>query len=270
MLVSIIINTNNQNQFLNRAILSCLNQNYSHCEIIVADLSKNKDYIIRNKYKNIKKIKFINLEEEFSYPTQNQLFAIKRALKYSKGDYIFFLDGDDFFAKNKVSYILEKIKNKKFVMDLPIVFNEFNKKKIKKVKINFLKKNFFYKYFINNWPGISCTSGISVNREIVNSFFKETNPFVWKNLAIDIQISIYAKLKYDIYYVRNNLTYKSENYQNLDKIYKSFFSKKFWIRREEQHRFNLSINKKVRFKGFDYYITEIIICILNISNQRLL
>lgn len=270
MLASIIINTNNQNQFLNRAILSCLNQNYSHCEIIVADLSKKKDYIIRNKYKKIKKIKFINLKEQFSYPTQNQLFAIKKALKYSKGDYIFFLDGDDYFAENKISFILKKIQNKKFIMDLPIVFNEFNKKKIKKIKINSLKKNIFYKYLINNWPGISCTSGISAKREIVDSFFKKTNPFVWKNLAIDIQISIYVKLKYDIFYVRNNLTYKSENYQNLDKIYKYFFSKKFWIRRKEQHSFNLSINKKVRFKGFDYYITEIITSLLNISNHRLL
>ena len=268
MHASIIINTNNQNQFLERAILSCLKQNYSNFEIIVADLSKDKDHIIQNKYKKVKKIKFINLKEQYLYPTQNQLFAIKNALKYAIGDYIFFLDGDDYFAQNKINYVLSKIRNKKFVMDLPLVFDEYNKKKIKKIRINPLKKNILYKYLINNWPGISCTSGICANRKLVNSFFKETNPFIWQNLAIDIQISMFINLKYNIYYVNSDLTYKSENFQNLDKTYKYFFSKKFWIRRKEQHNFNLSINKKKGFKGFDYYVTQIITFFLNLFNYR--
>lgn len=268
MLASIIINTNDQYKFLERAISSCLSQNYSNYEIIVADLTKKKNYTIQNNYKNLKKIKFINLKEQYSYPTQNQLFAIKKAIKFASGKYVFFLDGDDYFDKNKISFILRNFKDKRFIMDLPLVFNEYDQKKIKKIKINPLKNNVFYNYLINNWPGISCTSCICAEKSIVENFFRETDPFIWKNLAIDIQFSIYVNLKYNIYYEKKSLTYKSEHSQNLDKIYKSYFSEKFWHRRKEQHLFNLGINKKIKFKGFDYFITQIIVLLISIFNYR--
>ena len=101
MKATIIINTNNQNAFLKRAILSAINQKYSNYEVIVSNLSKKKDLNIEKEFKNNKKIKFLNLNERFLHPTQNQLYAIKEALKYSNGQYIFLLDGDDFFKKKK-------------------------------------------------------------------------------------------------------------------------------------------------------------------------
>ena len=148
-------------------------------------------------------------------------------------------------------------------MDFPTVFKESNKKKIKKMKTNPFKNNFLYTYFINNWPGISCTSGICVERKNILNFFNKTDPFKWKNLAIDIQLSIYTKLKYNIHYLKKDLTLKSDNSKNLDKIYRNYFSKKFWIRRNEQHDFNLSL-KKTKFKGFDYYVTKFIMLIINL------
>lgn len=266
MLVSIIINTNNQNEFLERAVLSCLEQEYKNYEIIVANLSKKKDKIIQSKYKKNYKIKFINLKEKYTYPTQNQLFAIKEALKFTKGKYIFLLDGDDFFSQKKIKFVISKIKKKKLIMDFPIIFNEYKKSEKKKMKINILKNNFFYRKLINDWPGISCTSGICVEKNNINSFFKETNPFIWKDLAIDIQLSIYTKLKYNIYYLKKSLTYKSNNIKNLDKRYANFFFKKFWIRRKEQHDFNLSFRKKkIFFNGFDYYITKLIVLFIKYS-----
>ena len=258
MKATIIINTNNQNEFLERAILSCIRQNYFDYELIVANLSKNKDYKIEKKYKKNSRIRFLNLREKYLYPTQNQLFAIKQSLKFSKGKHIFLLDGDDFFLKNKINFILNRMKNSNITMDLPVIFKEVNKKEIKKIKINKLKKNFFYKNFINNWPSISCTSGICVKKNIMHNFFKETNPFIWKNLAIDIQIAIYASQKNTINYENRDLTYKSDNFKNLDKSYSNYFHKRFWIRRNEQHMFNLTVNKKIKFKGLDYYITKII------------
>jgi glycosyltransferase involved in cell wall biosynthesis len=268
MLVSLIINTNNQYEFLNRAILSCLKQEYKNYEIIVVDLSKKKQNFIVNKYKKNNKIKFINLKEKYLYPTQNQLFGIKQALKLVKGKYIFLLDGDDFFSQNKIKFIVNKIKNQKLIMDFPIIFNEYKKDEKKKMSFNFLKNNFFYKKFINNWPGISCTSGMCVEKKNMDSFFKETKPFIWKNLAIDIQLSIYTKLKHNIEYIKENLTFKSSNIKNLDKHYAGFFLKKFWIRRKEQHDFNLSIKRVYFFKGFDYYITKFIVLFIKYFYKR--
>ncbi len=260
MKATIIINTNNQNAFLRRAILSTLNQKYSNYEVIVSNLSKKKDLNIEKEFKNNKKIKFLNLNERFLHPTQNQLYAIKEALKYSNGQYIFLLDGDDYFKKNKINKILSYINNKeKFLMDKPIIFNETTKKYLKKMKVNTLKKNFLYKNLINAWPSITCTSAIIVENKIIKKFFKESNPFKYKHLAIDIQLATFINSKFNIKYIDEDLTFKSQNTKNLDKIYSSFLSKKFWIRRSEQHDFFINeIKKKKLFKGFDFYIVKII------------
>lgn len=259
MKATIIINTNNQNTFLKRAILSASNQTYFDYEIIIADLSKKKDLSIQRHFSKNKKIKFLNLTEKYLYPTQNQLYAIKEALKYSRGEYIFLLDGDDFFKKKKVGKILSVIKEKdKILMDKPIIFNEFNKKKSKKMKINLLKKNVFFKFLVNDWPSITCTSAITVQKKIINRFFKEINPFKYKHLAIDIQLAIFINSKFIIKYLDEDLTFKSQNYNNLDKTYSNILSKKFWIRRDEQHKFYINEVKKKIFKGLDFYIVKVI------------
>ena len=259
MKATIIINTNNQNKYLKRAIISALNQNYFDYEVIIADLSKNKNYTIRQEFKKNKKIKFLNLKEKFLYPTQNQLYAIKQAVEYSKGQYIFLLDGDDYFSKDKLRIIFNYVKNnKKFLMDKPIVFNEFTKKKLKKMKLNKLKKNYIYQIFINNWPSITCTSAITIKKEILKKFFKITDPFKYKHLAIDIQLAAFANLTICTTYLEEDLTFKSQNNKNLDRSYSNLLYKKFWIRRWEQHKFFNSKNKKI-FKGLDYLITGFIV-----------
>ena len=260
MKATIIINTNNQNAFLTRVILSVLNQKYSNYEVIISNLSKIKDTNIEKKFKFNKKIKFLNLNEKFLYPTQNQLYSIKEALKYSRGSYIFLLDGDDFFKKNKINTIIKLINNEdKLIIDKPIIFDEITKINQKKMRVNKIKKNALYRFLINDWPSITCTSGITVEKKIIEKFFKEINPFKYKHLAIDIQLAIFVNSRFDIKYIDEDLTFKSQNNKNLDKTYSNIFSKKFWIRRNEQHNFFINeIKKKKIFKGFDFYIVKII------------
>jgi len=259
MKATIIINTNNQNNYLKRAIISALHQKYFDYEVIIADLSKKKNYSIRQEFEKNKKIKFLNLKEKFLYPTQNQLYAIKQALKYSKGQYIFLLDGDDYFSKDKLRIIFNYIENnKKFLMDKPIVFDEFTNKKLKKMKLNKLKKNYIYQIFFNNWPSITCTSAITIKKEILKKFFKITDPFKYKHLAIDIQVTAFTNLTVNTKYLEEDLTFKSQNNKNLDKKYSNLLNKRFWIRRWEQHKFFNYKNKKI-FKGLDYLITGFII-----------
>jgi glycosyltransferase involved in cell wall biosynthesis len=260
MKATVIINTNNQNAFLRRAILSIINQKYFNYEVIISNLSKKKDLNIEKEFKNNKKIKFLNLNERFLHPTQNQLYAIKAALKYSNGQYIFLLDGDDYFKKNKINTVFSHIKSQeKLLMDRPIIFDELTNKYLKKMKINFLKKNILYKTLVNNWPSITCTSAITVENRIIKKFFKEINPFKYKHLAIDIQLTTFINSKFNIKYLDEDLTFKSQNKKNLDKKYSSLLSKKFWIRRYEQHDFFINeIKKEKLFKGFDFYIVRII------------
>jgi glycosyltransferase involved in cell wall biosynthesis len=256
---TVIINTNNQNHFLRRAIHSVLEQKYSSFELIISNLSKKKDFNIEKEFKNNKKIKFLNLNEKFFYPTQNQLYAIKEALKYANGKYIFLLDGDDYFGKDKLNKVFKNIKNnEKLLMDKPIIFDELTGRYLKKMEINPFKKNILYKTLLNEWPSTTCTSGITVERNIVKNFFKEYNPYKYKHLAIDIQLTCFVNSKFKIKYLEENLTFKSQNKKNLDKKYSNIFSNKFWIRRDEQHFFFLNQIKNKKFKGFDFYIVKII------------
>ena len=64
MKATVIINTNNQNAFLKRAIHSAINQKYSNYEVIISNLSKKKDIKTEKEFKNNKKIKFLNLNEK--------------------------------------------------------------------------------------------------------------------------------------------------------------------------------------------------------------
>jgi hypothetical protein len=85
------------------------------------------------------------------------------------------------------------------------------------------------------------------------------NPFKYKHLAIDIQLAAFINSKFNIKYLDEDLTLKSQNKKNLDKTYSNLLSKKFWIRRNEQHDFFINeIKKNKSFKGFDFYIARFI------------
>lgn len=96
------------------------------------------------------------------------MYAIKKSLEICNGSYIFLLDGDDFFKKEKVKLIIQEMrnKNKNFIMDTPLLLNEKNKDIKKITKINIFKNSILYKIFINKWPAITCTSCIAIKKKI--------------------------------------------------------------------------------------------------------
>ena len=265
MKFSIIINTHNQEQYLKRAINSCLIQKIKSYEIIVADTSKKKNYEIRKKYKKYKKIKFLDLKAKYGLPERNQLYKILKGLRISKGKYLLLLDGDDYFSRTKLSIINNLLKKNidfTFNQDRPILFNEYNKEEIKILKNKFYKNLKLFKFLVNKWPNVFGTSSITIKKDILNNFFKNVKPFKWKFLAIDILLVIYCNLFYKITNFGRNATYKSINKSNLGEKYMNYFSKKYWIRRDEQHRYYLSLNKKTGFEGFDYYLTKLLIYLI--------
>ena len=97
-LISIIINSYNSAKFIRKTILSILKQDYKNWEIIFWDNnSSDKTVEIIKSFKS-KKIKYFkNQYYKKLYHSRNL------AIQKCKGDYITFLDSDDWWNKKKLS-----------------------------------------------------------------------------------------------------------------------------------------------------------------------
>ena len=119
---SVLITNFNKEKFLKKTLNSCKNQNFKDKEVIIFDdCSTDNSLSVIKKFKNFKLIK--NKKKKFKSPPLNQIYAISKLIKFSKGEIIFFLDSDDEFKKDKISEICKLFKkNKKlnFIQDTPI------------------------------------------------------------------------------------------------------------------------------------------------------
>ena len=132
-LVSIIMNCHNGEKYLEKSIMSILNQSYSNWELIFWDnLSSDNSIKILKKFSD-KRIKLFKSKNYTSLYKARNL-----AIEKSKGKYIAFLDTDDIWKCNKLKEqikFLQKNNKYKIVFSNFIVYNE--SKKTKFIKYNF-------------------------------------------------------------------------------------------------------------------------------------
>ena len=121
-LVSVIVNCHNGQKFLKKCIKSILSQTYKKIEIIFWDNLSTDDSkkIIKsfkdNRIKYFKSKKFLSL-----YSARN--LAVKKA----KGEFISFLDTDDWWIPSKIQKqisMYKKNKNVQFVYSNCYLFNQ--------------------------------------------------------------------------------------------------------------------------------------------------
>lgn len=96
-MISVIITSYNNETTIRRAIKSVLSQTYNNCEVIVVDDSSTdntKDICLE--YSN--KIKLISTDKNSGKPYFTRNIGIKKA----KGDFITFIDADDYLDKNAI------------------------------------------------------------------------------------------------------------------------------------------------------------------------
>lgn len=160
MLVSVIIPNYNCEKFVSQTIGSVLGQTYDNWEmIIIDDCSTDNSVSIIEKYANTdKRIHLIKLDKKSGASKARNI-----GLQYAKGDYIAFLDSDDYWDKNKLYEQISFMQNRNIALSYTsyIKINE-NGKKIGEIKapesVNYkkmLKSNF-----------IACSSAI-VKKEAI-------------------------------------------------------------------------------------------------------
>ena len=107
---SILINNYNNARYIAACIDSVITQTVPADEVIVYDDGSTDDSLeILRRYGD--RIVLIEGRHDASRPSrENQANAVYRAFERSSGDWLFLLDGDDVFARNKVERVLRSLK----------------------------------------------------------------------------------------------------------------------------------------------------------------
>lgn len=108
--VSIIIPVYNQGRFLSKALQSCLEQTHKELEIIVInDGSTDETPQVAQSFQHHPNVKIIHQENRGLPEARN------RGIQESDGEYICFLDSDDFYDSEKVQLQVEILDNNKAI-----------------------------------------------------------------------------------------------------------------------------------------------------------
>ncbi len=258
-IVSIIIVNYNNAKYLRKSVDSAINQSFQNKEVIVIDdISNDNSLKILEKYK--KKIKFYINKTKTNFGSYNQIYSYYNGILKSKGQYIFFLDSDDYFKKNKVKFIIKKFQesdSNKILFDLPIL--KFKKKVIIS---KFIQKQFI----LSSWPRFTPQSCISLERNYAIKIFKILKIKKYPTIWLDFRIAIISFLLFKKIVIYNKyFTYYRQLDNSASKKYKTN-SKDWWIRRNEAHKFFSSISKKLKKKNrftVDKLITKLVNIFIN-------
>ena len=247
-LVSILIANYNNKDLLERSINSCKNQSYPNKEIIVFDDFSNDGS--QEILKKIKNIKVIFNKKKFGIPYLDAMNAYIKMFEKSKGKYIFLLDSDDFYNKNKLRIVLKNFRDKKikFIQDVSLIKNKNNV---------FFKENNF---FLNRFPYFSPLSSLSVERIFFKNFLnfnKNKSKFI--NVWLDFRLCAYAFFREkNFFFLKNKLTtYDQSLSSNQSKKY-TFLSSNWIKRRYYSHLYINHLLNENFFFSLDFFISKII------------
>lgn len=107
--ISIITPTKNRPEFFSNIHRNFFRQDYDldRMELIIGDDSDESNELLIKKHKNIN---YIFLDKMSIGKKRNML------CERSKGDIIIFMDDDDYYPPNKVSYVVDKLWNSKYLV----------------------------------------------------------------------------------------------------------------------------------------------------------
>lgn len=251
-LVSVLMTAYNRQKYIGEAIESVLASSYENFElIIVDDCSIDLTAQIANSYeKKDARIKvYINEKNLGDYPNRN------RAISYSKGKYIMFVDSDDKLINNGMEKCVDLMENFSDC-GLGMVHHNTKDEEVIVLKNNeSIESHFFKDAFLQIGPGGTISR---------RSFLKKMNGYPQKygpandmyfNLKAACNTSILL-IPFDFVYYRrhegqeinNQFSYLYNNYRYLDDALKELGmpltkSQKQWISKKNKRRFTVNIIK---------------------------
>ena len=231
LLFSIVIPTFNRANFLSIAINSIQKQSYSNWEVLIIDdgSTDNTKEIVSIKSKKDNRIKY------FFQKNQERSAARNNGIKIASGDFICFLDSDDYYLENHLEkinfYILKNIKKSFFFTDFQFSSNQ----KINSTHTNqYLKNSSIISYSLLN--------PIATGRAIIRKDLLVKNNFntsirigedieLWSRIATDqnafhIPINSYIQVEHNKRSIRVGQSITQIEHINTLNIIKKTISKK--------------------------------------------
>ena len=222
--ISIIIPTYNSASIIENCINSILNQTYKNMEIIIIDdgsTDNTKNHL--KKYESLKQVKLLYQENSGVSVSRN------KGIEISTGEYITFLDSDDYYEKNHIQNLVDSINktNSDIAISLYFIFtkNEIIKPKLLEINedITYSFKDIYHLLKKNNllnqpWNKL-------YKKEMIKKFFDkdisigEDVDFILKNIDSNTKFSFVNKPSY--YYNRGMDNSLTSNY----KLYFDTFQK---------------------------------------------
>ena len=273
-LFSIIITSHNSSHYIDRTIKSVTRQNFKDYEIILVDDCSIDGTIDLVKKNYGDKIKILSTKKNFGGPAISRNIGIN----ISKGNWISFLDADDYWFKNRLSFFNELILgNPDFEVycSNEILLNKINKKK-KIINHGPFSLNFFEDLLIEGNRLSPSASVVKKDFIIKNNILFDTSQKMigvedydfWLNLSKNKAKFFFTEKILNAYIVHDqNITNNSAKHleNTLNVINKNFkycknLEKKKYLERVFNVKYSFTINylfKKENFiKNFYKFLTH--------------
>lgn len=219
-LVSIIVPAYNVNNYIKKCISSILLQRYGNIELIVVNDGSTDDSenTITSTIKNDNRTKLINIKNS------GVSFARNIGIKESRGDYVIFVDGDDYISPDYVDYMLGLIGETKAQFAFSKnCFVDKNEKQIELDPIREVSSEEATTLLLSPNVTVGCWNKI-YSRELLvnNNIYFEENLFYGEGLKFIIEVSqstnkiVIGNKK--IYHYRKNNTSSATSEFDISKV----------------------------------------------------
>jgi len=206
-LISIIIPTYNHGQYIGRALKSVIQQTYENFEIIVIDNnSTDNTETVLIKYENEPRVRVIKISNQGIIAKSRN-----KGIEYANGEWIAFLDSDDWWENKKLESCVNKING-----DIDLIYHDLisvggeNSNKLK-TRTRQVKKDVFRDLILSG--NIISNSSAFVRSDLIKRVggFNETHDMVgaedwnlWLKISRQTNNFLYLKIFLGFYQIHEN------------------------------------------------------------------
>ena len=232
-LITVIINVYNREDLISKCIENVINQTYKNLEIlIINDGSTDKTLRICESYKD-ERIRIIT--------TKNLGLSLSRnvGIENAKGEYLYFVDSDDFIEKDAIEYLYNLCKkyNVKLSTSKPLTIYDYNfKLKSKKEKVDIINSYEMLKKVLLVKESAGTTWNKLYKKELFDSIRFENR--IINDIVVTYKIVLKAqKIAYSnqqkYYYLRHKraiTVIENKKYSRAIDLYKASFERYNYIK----------------------------------------